>query len=209
MSDHTIVVIWIIRILLYSSSVYTCHLFLISSASVRSISPEDLPNPGIEPRSPIFQVDSIPAEPQGKPKNTGVGSLSLLQQIFLTQESKQGLLHCRWILYQMSYQRSPHRGFSSIQLLSHVQFFATPWTIAHQASLSITNSQSLLKLMSCDVGDAIQPSHPLSSPSSPAFNLSQHQGLFKWVSSSNQVAEVLEFQVQHQSLQWIFRTDFL
>ena len=59
------------------------------------------------------------------------------------------------------------------------------------------------------VGDAIQPPHPLSSPSSPAFNLSQHQGLFKWVSSSNQVAKVLELQLQRQSLQWIFRTDFL
>ena len=59
------------------------------------------------------------------------------------------------------------------------------------------------------VSDAIQPSHPLSSPSPPAFNLSQHQGLFKWVSSSHQVARGLEFQLQHQSFQWIFRTDFL
>ena len=50
------------------------------------------------------------------------------------------------------------------------------------------------------VGDAIQPSHPLSSPSPPAFNLSQHQGLFKWVSSSHQVAKALEFQLQHQTL---------
>ena len=58
------------------------------------------------------------------------------------------------------------------------------------------------------VSDAIQPSHPLSSPSPPAFNLSQHQGLFKWVSSSHQVAKVLEFQLQYQSFQWIFRTDF-
>ena len=48
-------------------------------------SPEDLPNPGIEPRSPSLQADSLPSEPPGKPKNTGVGSLSLLQQIFLTQ----------------------------------------------------------------------------------------------------------------------------
>ena len=56
---------------------------------------------------------------------------------------------------------------------------------------------------------AIQPSHPLSSPYPPAFNLSQHQGLFQWVSSSHQVAKVLEFQLQHQSFQWIFRTDFL
>ena len=55
------------------------------------------------------------------------------------------------------------------------------------------------------VGDAIQPSHPLSSPSPPVLNLSQHQGLFKWVSSSHQVAKVLEFQL-HQSFQWIFRT---
>ena len=54
------------------------------------------------------------------------------------------------------------------------------------------------------IGDAIQPSHLLSSPSPPAFNLSQHQGLFQWVSSSNQVAKVLEFQFQHQSFQWLF-----
>ena len=58
------------------------------------------------------------------------------------------------------------------------------------------------------VSDAIQPSHPLSSPS-PAFNLSQHQGLFKWISSSHQVGNLLEFQLQHQSFQWVFRTDFL
>ena len=59
------------------------------------------------------------------------------------------------------------------------------------------------------VGDAIQPSHPLSSPSPPALNLSQNQGLFQWLSSLNQVAKVLEFQLQHQSFQWIFRTDLL
>ena len=58
------------------------------------------------------------------------------------------------------------------------------------------------------VGDAIQPSHPLSSPS-PTFNLSQHQGPFKWVSSSHQVAKVLEFQLQHQSFQWTPWTDLL
>ena len=64
------------------------------------------------------------------------------------------------------------------------------------------------------VGDAIQPSHPLSSSSSPALNLSQHQGLFQWVSFSHQVAKVLEFQPQHQSFQWhpgliSFRMDWL
>ena len=59
------------------------------------------------------------------------------------------------------------------------------------------------------VSDAIQPSHPLSSPSPPTCSLSQHQGLFQWVNSSHQVAKVLEFQLQHQSFQWIFRTVFL
>ena len=59
------------------------------------------------------------------------------------------------------------------------------------------------------VGDAIQPSHPLLSPSPPALNLSHHQGLFKWVSPSHQMAKVLEFQLQPQSFQWIFRVDFL
>ena len=70
-------------------------------------SPGDLPKPGIEPRSPSLQADSLPAEPQEKPKNTGVGSLSLLQWIFLTQDSNWGLLHCRRILYQLRYQGSP------------------------------------------------------------------------------------------------------
>ena len=85
------------------------------------------------------------------------------------------------------------------QLLSHVWLFSTPWTVAHQASLSFTISWSLLKLMSIQFGDAIQPYHPLLSPSSPAFDLFQHQGLFQWVSSLHQVAKVLEFQLQHQS----------
>ena len=75
-------------------------------------SPGNLTNPGIEPRSPTLQAHSLPAEPPGKPKNTGLGSLSLLQWIFLTQELNQGLLHNRWILYQLSYQGSHlHKHF--------------------------------------------------------------------------------------------------
>ena len=65
--------------------------------------------------------------------------------------------------------------FSSVQSLSHVRLFATPWTAARQTSLSISNSWSLLKLMSIQ---SVPPSHPMSSPSL-TFNLSQHQGLFK------------------------------
>ena len=71
------------------------------------LSPGDLPNPWIELWSPTLRVDSLPAEPPGKPKNTWVGSLSLLQGIFLTQQLNQGFLHCRQILCQVSYQGSP------------------------------------------------------------------------------------------------------
>ena len=70
------------------------------------LSPGDLPNLGIKPRSSALRGDSLPAEPQGKPKNTEVGSL--LQQIFLTQESTRGFLHCRQTLYQLNYQGSLH-----------------------------------------------------------------------------------------------------
>ena len=98
--------------------------------------------------------------------------------------------------------------FSSVQLLSHVQLFVTPWIAARQASLSITNSQSLLKVMSTE---SVMPFNHLilCHPSLPALNPSQHQGLFKWVSSSHQVAKVLEFQLQHQSFQGTPRTDLL
>ena len=163
------------------------------------------------------------------------------------------------------------------KLLSHVQLFATPWTVAYQAPLTMEFSRQeywsrlpcpppeifpvqrmnpcfphcrqtivwstlesttnmllmfQLCLTLCDpidcstpgfpvlyyllefaqthvhwFGDASQPSHPLPSPSPPALNLSQHQGLFQWLGSLNQVAKVLE--LQHQSFQWIFKVDFL
>ena len=78
--------------------------------------PGDLPNAGIKPRFDQ-QADSLPPEPPRKPKNTGVGSLSLLQGNFLTQELNWGLLNCRWILYQLSYLRSM-QGFCFLQMLS-------------------------------------------------------------------------------------------
>ena len=95
----------------------------------------------------------------------------------------------------------------SVQSLSCVHFFLTPWTALRQASLSISNSWSLLKLMSVEL--VMLSNHLILCPPSPlSFNLSQHQGLFQWVSSSHQVAKVLELQLQHQSFQWIFRTFF-
>ena len=90
-------------------------------------------------RSPTLQVDSLPAEPQGKPKNTGMDNLSLLQQIFQTQESNQGLLQCRWILCQLSYQGSPPRALACITfpkekslLLSYTE---NPWLSYFQHKL--------------------------------------------------------------------------
>ena len=77
--------------------------------------PGDLPNSGIEPRSPTLQADSLPAEPQGKPKNTGVGSLSLLQLDLPDPGIKLGSPECRWFIYQLNYQGSPFPSFSSAQ----------------------------------------------------------------------------------------------
>ena len=133
-------------------------------------SPEDLPDPGVKPRSPALQADALTSEPPGKP------------------------------LCYLPFS-------DSVQSLSGVWLFVTPWTAARQASLSIANSSSL-NLMSIEW---VMPSNHLILlfPSPFAFSLSQHQGLFKWVRSSYQVAKVLEFQLQHQSFQWIFRTDFL
>ena len=98
--------------------------------------------------------------------------------------------------------------FSSIRTLSCVHLFGTPWTAAHKTSLSITNSQSLLRLMSIQ---SVMPSNISTSvvPFSSCLQPFPASGSFQWVSSSDQVAKVLEFQLQHQSFQWIFRTDFL
>ena len=98
--------------------------------------------------------------------------------------------------------------FSSVQLLSRVRLCdpvncSMPGLPVHHWLPEFTQTHVHW------VGDAIQLSHPLSSPSPPALNLSQHRGLFKWVSSSHPVAKILEFELQHQSFQWTPRTDLL
>ena len=94
--------------------------------------------------------------------------------------------------------------FYLVQSLSHVRLCnsmncSTPGLPVHHQLPEFTQTHVHR------VGDAIQPSHPLSSPSPPALNLSQHQGLFRWVSSSHEVAKVLAFQLQHQSFRWILQ----
>ena len=112
-------------------------------------------------------------------------------------------MDCRMWLYNLTifqmYQFSSVAQSCST-LCNHMNHITPGLPVHHQLPES---TQSHVHL----VGDAIQPSHPRSSLSPPAFNLSQHQGLFKWVSSSHQVAKVLEFQLQHQSFQWTPRTD--
>ena len=112
----------------------------------------------------------------------------------------------------LAFTRDSHMGtlfsfqFSSVQLFSHVWLFANPWTAAQQASLSIANSWSS---NSCPSSQWCHPTISFSVIPFSCLHPSQHQGLFPRVTSSHQVAKVLEFQLQHQSLQWIFRTDFL
>ena len=122
------------------------------------------------------------------------------------RDPNPGLLHCRQILYQLSHEGSPRTDSSVAELCLTIcdpMDWSTPSFPVHQQLPELAQTHIHW------VGDAIQPFHPLLSPSPPAFNLSQYQGLSRWVSSSNQVAKVLEFQLQHQSFQWIFRTDFL
>ena len=118
-----------------------------------------------------MQADSLPVESQGKPKNTGVGRLSLLQQIFLIKESNQGPLHCRRILYQLSYQGSPSVIKPCSTLCNRMDGGTASFPVLHYLPEF-----------------AIQTFHPLSPPSH-ALNLSQHQSLFQRVSSSHQVTK--------------------
>ena len=106
-------------------------------------SPGDLFNPGIKLRSPTLQANSLPSEPPGKPKNTGVGSLSLLQWIFPTQEQNCGLLHCRWITSQAT---SFTMYYCKIQGVQPIFYSKYKWTIIiKNCELLFINHKSIKK----------------------------------------------------------------
>ena len=122
-------------------------------------SPGHRPNPRIKPRSPTLQAYSLLSEPPGKPMNTGVGSHALLQGIFPTQESNQGLLHCRWILYQLSYQGSPpflinsHKYNQSPMTGMSISYLFTPKSPSNLARLHLRWKPR----------SPFSPNHPISS----------------------------------------------
>ena len=141
-------------------------------------------------------------------KNTGVGCHFILQGIFPTKGLNSRLLwlqHWQVGSLPLSHQGSPSVRFSSVTqsclTLCDPMNHSTPGLPVHHQLPEFTQTHVH------QIGNAIQPSHPLSSSSPPAFNLSQHHGLSQWVSSLHQVAKVLEFQLQHQSFQWTPRTD--
>ena len=148
--------------------------------------------------------------PWGFPgKSTGVGCHCLLQRIFLTQGSNPGLPHCRQTLYHLSHQGNPsllcnvHKSFwmldrSSVHFSSVAQLYLTLCDSMNCSTPGLPVHHQLPEFTQTHVhrvSDAIQPSHPLSSPSPPTPNPSQHQSLFQWVNSSHEVAKVLEFQL--------------
>ena len=108
-----------------------------------------------------------------------------------------------WYIYTIEYSAQFSSVTQSCLTLCDPMNCSTPGLPVHHQILEFTQTHAH------QVGDAIQPSHPLSPPSPPAPNPSQHQGLFQWVNSSHEVAKILEFQLQHQSFQWIPRTDLL
>ena len=119
--------------------------------------------------------------------------------IWKPSEESSAVLHC-WEVWLDSSVQFSH---SVVSALCDPMNRSTPGLPVHHKQLEFTQTHAHR------VSDAIQPSHPLSSPSPPALNLSQHQGLLQWVNSSHEVAKLLEFQLQHQSFQWTPRTYLL
>ena len=118
--------------------------------------------------------------------------------------------HSCWTECHHYQPTSPSRWLSSVQFSHSVMSDSLHTRGLQHTSFPVHHQlPELTEIHVYWVGDAIQSSHLLWSPSPPTFNLSQHQCLFKWASNLHQVAKVLEFQLQHQSFQLIFRTDFL
>ena len=160
-------------------------------------SPGDLPNPGIEPGSPALQADALPSEPPGKPLHTQKTNSKWIKDLYVRYDTikllEENTDRALWHKWQQHFY-SPQ--FSSVQFSrSVVSDSLQPHESQHARPPCPSPTPGIHSSSSPSVGDAIQPSHPLSSGSPPAPNPSQHQSLFQWVNSSHQVAKVLEFQL--------------
>ena len=143
-------------------------------------------------------------------------AISFSKGAFPTQGLNSGLLHCRRILYWLGHQGSPVFTFNDIAFsficCSVAQSYRTLWDPMNCSKPGLPIHHQIPEYTQTHVhcvSDVIQSFHSQSAPSPPALIFTKHQGLFQWVSSSHQVAKVLELQFQHQSFQWIFRTDLL
>ena len=176
--------------------------------------PGDLPDPGIKRRSPTLQADSLLTGPPWKMQldicwmnqpdsfkkdnfrcsiDTRLNERDQLGGYCRNKSKKITVSWIRVVAVQFSCSVVSNSGTHGLHHTKLPCPSPTPWAYSN----------------SCPLSWWCHPFHPLSSPSPPDFNLSQHQGLFRWVSSSHQVDKILEFQLQHQSFQWIFRTYFL
>ena len=186
-------------------------------------SPKDLLNPGIEPRSPVLQADSLPSKPPGKQTRIIKHPLPLTWAAINNNlgkgkkmERERSVVLAWRTAEKWMWKKNTEKNPSALQTTLLALFSSVAQlclTLCNPMDCSTPGFHVLHQLPELaqthvhQVGDAIQPPYPLSSPSPPAFNLSQHHDLFQWNSSLHQVAKVLEFQYQHQSFQWIFRTD--
>ena len=167
-------------------------------------SSSDLPNPRVEPRFPALQADSLLSKPPGNPKNIGVSSLSLLQGNFPTQELIWGLLHCRWILNQLSYQRNPQKHTALYKIdKNKILLYSTRTYIQYVLHCLLEFAQIHIHWVR-DISNNCILYQPLL--------------LLPWIfprnrvfsnGSSHKVAKVLELQLQHQFFQWISKVYFL
>ena len=142
-------------------------------------------------------------------KNTAVGCHFLLQGIFQTQGSNLHVLHWHVDSLPLSNHRNPNLYFQFSSVTQSCLTLCDPMSCSMPGLLVHHQLPEFTQTHVHQVSDAIQPSHPLSSPSPPAPNPSEHHSLFHRVNSSHEVAKVLEFQLQHQSFQWTLMTDLL
>ena len=137
-------------------------------------------------------------------------TLGIFREALVSQQNSEGGTEISHILSALNIHRLPH--YQSVQFSSVAQSCPTLCNPMNRSMPGLPVHHKLLEFTQTHahrVGNAIQPSHPLSSPSPPAPNHSQHQGLLKRVNPLHEVARVLEFQLQHQSFQWTPRTDLL